>query len=82
MFIPAKETVSLQDRIFHLYGVDKIFEFDKTYVDLVHVMSKTIPGGNYREFVDTRDKLKGAIGGRLEFDNGKKLGYSMIKIRG
>lgn len=69
IFIPAKEVVSLQDSILRLYEVDKIFGFDKTYVDLARAMSKTIQGRNYKEFSEARVELNDALGGKLEYDS-------------
>lgn len=72
IFLPAKEVISIQDSIIRLYDVDKMFGFDKTYVDLARAMSKTVKGRNYKEFSTARNKLQDAIGGRLEFDDVKK----------
>lgn len=69
IFIPAKEVVSLQDSILRLYEVDKIFGFDKTYVDLARAMSKTVQGRNYKEFSEARAELNDALGGKLEYDS-------------
>ena len=71
IFIPAKEVVSLQDSILRLYEVDKIFGFDKTYVDLARAMSKTVQGRNYKEFSEARVELNDALGGKLEYDSSK-----------
>lgn len=80
VFIPAKEVISLQDSIVRLYDVDKIFGFDKTYVDLARAMSKTISGRNLKEFAGARNLLKGALGGGWSLTKGKRLGYLGIKI--
>lgn len=73
IFIPAKEIVSLQDVILRSYDVDKEFGFDKTYVDLSRALSKTTKGKSYKEFSAARKQLTNAVGGRLEYDEGKKL---------
>ena len=72
VFIPAKEVISLQDSIIRLYEVDKMFGFDKTYVDLARAMNKTVRGKNYKAFADARTILKEALGGRLAFEDGRK----------
>lgn len=73
IFIPAKEIVSLQDVILRSYEVDKEFGFDKTYVDLARALSKTKQGRNYEEFANARKQLKDAIGGKLEYNQEKKV---------
>lgn len=72
IFIPAKEILSIQDVIIRSYEVDKVFGFDKTYVDLARALSKTSRGRNYREFSDARKTLDNALGGHLEFDDDTK----------
>lgn len=68
IFIPAKEIVSVQDIILKSFDVDRSFGFDKTYVDLSKALSKTIKGGNYKEFASARKMLNDAIGGKIEYD--------------
>ena len=72
VFIPAKEILSIQDVILRSYEVEKSFGFDKTYVDLVRALSKTLKGRNFKEFSDARKSLTDAIGGRLEYDESLK----------
>lgn len=71
IFIPAKEIVSLQDVILRLFDEDRAFGFDKTYVDLSRALGKTLKGRNYKFFSEARKQLKEAVGGRIEYDNGK-----------
>ncbi|MCM1078815.1 MAG: ATP-binding protein [Bacteroidales bacterium] len=72
VFIPAKEIVSIQDVILRSFEVDKVFGFDKSYVDLSRALSKTVQGRNYREFSEARKSLGDAVGGRIEYDDDKK----------
>ena len=81
IFLPAKEVISIQDSIIRLYEVDKMFGFDKTYVDLTRAMSKTVKGRSYKEFSTARNKLQDAIGGKLEFDEAKNLWAFKDKYR-
>lgn len=73
IFMPAKEVVSLSDAIERLYELDKMFGFDKTYVDLERAMNKTIKGRNYKEFSEARKLLNDELGGKLEYDRNKKI---------
>lgn len=73
VFMPAKEVVSLGDAIERLYELDKLFGFDKTYVDLERAMSKTVKGRNYKEFSEARKLLNNELGGKLEYDGSKKV---------
>jgi len=72
VFIPAKEIVSIQDIILRSFEVDKLFGFDKSYVDLSRALIKTVQGRNYKEFADARKSLNDAVGGRIEYDDDKK----------
>lgn len=71
IFIPAKEIVSIQDIILRSFEVDKLFGFDKSYVDLSRALSKTVQG-YYKEFADARKSLNDAVGGQIEYDEDKK----------
>lgn len=73
IFIPAKEVISLQDIILKSYDTHKVFGFDKTYVDLARAMGQTVRGKSDRDFSKARDILKEALGGKLLFDEGKKI---------
>lgn len=73
VFIPAKEIVSIQDVILHSYDVDRVFGFDKSYVDLSRALSKNFQGNDYKEFSDARKGVNDAVGGHIEYDNDKKV---------
>lgn len=72
IFIPAKEILSLQQVILKNRETDQEFGFDNTYYDLAKALTPTTKGRNYAAFSQSREKLEGAIGGHIEFDDERK----------
>ncbi|MCQ2298945.1 MAG: AAA family ATPase [Bacteroidales bacterium] len=71
IFLPAKEVLSLQKIILRSRDNEQSFGFDETYYDLAKALSPTVKGKNLTSFSKARKTLKGAIGGRIEYDQSK-----------
>ncbi|MCF4113201.1 MULTISPECIES: ATP-binding protein [Dethiosulfovibrio] len=70
IFIPAKELLSIHHVVLRSREVDQVFGFDDTYFDLAKVLSiKPTRGKNFTEFAQSRENLKGILGGRVEYDD-------------
>ncbi|MEE1260832.1 MAG: AAA family ATPase [Paludibacteraceae bacterium] len=73
IFLPAKEVLSLQNIILSSREDNQMFGFDETYFDLAKALRPSIKGRNVKSFSKARKSLKDAIGGKIEFDDTKKV---------
>jgi AAA15 family ATPase/GTPase len=73
IFLPAKEVLSLHKVILKSREDDKSFGFDDTYLDLARALRRIpVKGRNYQAFAQTRAKLEGLFGGRIEYDESQE----------
>ena len=69
IYLPAKEVLSLHQIILKSREQDKAFGFDDTYLDLARALRQsTSKGRNYKEFAQSRQRLKDIVGGRVEYN--------------
>lgn len=72
VFIPAKEVLSLIDIIKTAREVRMEFGFDETYYDLATALTPSTQGKISKTFLDVRDRLESALGGRVVYSKDKK----------
>ncbi len=76
IFIPAKEVISIRDLVIESRSSRfNALGFDDTYLDLSNALTPTVKGKNYQRFASTREMLKEAIHGKIEYDDEKKEWY-------
>ena len=69
IFLPAKEILSLHRIILKSREQDKAFGFDDTYLDLARALRQSPrTGKSYAEFAQSRKRLEGILGGRIEYN--------------
>ncbi|MDE5790959.1 MAG: AAA family ATPase [Muribaculaceae bacterium] len=72
VFIPAKEVLSLIDVIKIIREVRMEFGFDETYYDLATALTPSTQGKISKTFLDVRNRLESALGGRVVYSKDKK----------
>ncbi|MBO4922881.1 MAG: AAA family ATPase [Bacteroidales bacterium] len=72
IFIPAKEVLSLQDIILDSRNRYSEFGFEDPYFDLAKAIAPTGRGRNLKAFSEARQSMIELLGGKLEFDEGRK----------
>lgn len=72
IFIPAKEVLSLLDIIKFIREVQLEFGFDETYYDLACALTPPTKGKIAAPCMKVRNRLKDALGGRIEYSKEKK----------
>ncbi|MDE6669408.1 MAG: ATP-binding protein [Muribaculaceae bacterium] len=73
IFIPAKEILSLLDIIKTNREVRMEFGFDETYYDLATALTPPTQGKIAKVFLEVRNRLESALGGRVVYSKEKQL---------